>query len=290
MKQRWVFAALSVLAFAAPAAAEPCSLAQAVEAACCRRTRCSPSCARPASIRSAGRCGAARTMCCARSTTTIARCASWSSARTGEILSHHAGGDRLARMPPRGAAVGPYERIGSLRARSACRRATSRPTDIGTARVRRSSTTMTTICRPASRRRVRLAERAGRMRRVRRSAPPPRTGYGDPPPVITATPPAAGCRARHRSAAAAPDLCRLRPARGRDRSAARAAAPTPDPLRGRRRAAPDRDGLLPPPPERFPQRVAPAPDKPKPAKREATAAAPKPAPVPKPKPATPATR
>ncbi len=54
-------------------------------------------------------------------------------------------------------------------------------------------------------------------------------------------------------------------------------------------ADPDRSGLLPPPPERFPQRVAPhaAPNtaaKPKPAK-SAAAAAPKPAPLPKPKPA-----
>ena len=51
-------------------------------------------------------------------------------------------------------------------------------------------------------------------------------------------------------------------------------------------ADPDRSGLLPPPPERFPQRVAPqAQPKPKPAKSAAAAAAPKPAPLPKPKPA-----
>ena len=50
-------------------------------------------------------------------------------------------------------------------------------------------------------------------------------------------------------------------------------------------ADPDRSGLLPPPPERFPQRAAPAtPPKPKPVTR-AAAAPPKAAPLPKPKPA-----
>jgi hypothetical protein len=49
-------------------------------------------------------------------------------------------------------------------------------------------------------------------------------------------------------------------------------------------ADPDRSGMLPPPPERFPQRAAPAqPPKPKPVAR-AAAAAPKAAPLPKPKP------
>ena len=47
-------------------------------------------------------------------------------------------------------------------------------------------------------------------------------------------------------------------------------------------ADPDRSGTLPPPPERFPQRAAPA--APKPMKRTA-AAPPKQAPLPKPKPA-----
>ena len=49
-------------------------------------------------------------------------------------------------------------------------------------------------------------------------------------------------------------------------------------------ADPDRGGMLPPPPERFPQRAAPAAP-PKPIKR-AAAAPPKQAPLPKPKPAT----
>jgi hypothetical protein len=49
-------------------------------------------------------------------------------------------------------------------------------------------------------------------------------------------------------------------------------------------ADPDRSGMLPPPPERFPQRAAPAaPPKPKPVTR-AAAAPPKAAPLPKPKP------
>jgi hypothetical protein len=49
------------------------------------------------------------------------------------------------------------------------------------------------------------------------------------------------------------------------------------------RADPDRSGMLPPPPERFPQRAAP-PAQPKPVKR-AAAVPPKQAPLPKPKPA-----
>ena len=49
-------------------------------------------------------------------------------------------------------------------------------------------------------------------------------------------------------------------------------------------ADPDRTGMLPPPPERFPQRAAPAAP-PKPVKR-AAAVPPKQAPLPKPKPAT----
>jgi hypothetical protein len=47
---------------------------------------------------------------------------------------------------------------------------------------------------------------------------------------------------------------------------------------------PGRDGLLPPPPERFPQRVPPAAEKPQPQKR-AVASIPKQAPLPRPRPA-----
>jgi hypothetical protein len=49
-------------------------------------------------------------------------------------------------------------------------------------------------------------------------------------------------------------------------------------------ADPDRSGMLPPPPERFPQRAAPAPEKPKPVIKRAAAAPPKQTPLPKPKP------
>ena len=49
-------------------------------------------------------------------------------------------------------------------------------------------------------------------------------------------------------------------------------------------ADPDRRGLLPPPPERFPQRAAPAPEKPKPVIKRAAAAPPRQTPLPKPKP------
>jgi len=62
---------------------------------------------------------------------------------------------------------------------------------------------------------------------------------------------------------------------------------SPPSVSGSRRvitADPDRSGMLPPPPERFPQRAAPtAPPKPKPVTR-AAAVAPKAAPLPKPKP------
>jgi hypothetical protein len=86
--------------------------------------------------------------------------------------------------------------------------------------------------------------------------PPPAVVRGGPPPVIAATP--------------ADDLAAMEPGAGR---------------------AVGRPGALPPPPERFPQRVAPVtsakpkPDKPK-AEKKAAAAAPKPAPLPKPKSAT----
>jgi hypothetical protein len=113
------------------------------------------------------------------------------------------------------------------------------------------------------------------------ASPPPRTGYAEPPPVIRATPSGRGS-----------DI-----SRGTDLpppSGSRAATAYPPPSDPRATAAPEpgRDGLLPPPPERFPQRVAPAAEKakdaPKPVKRAAAAASPKPTPVPKPKPATPA--
>ena len=102
--------------------------------------------------------------------------------------------------------------------------------------------------------------------------PPPGFGYGAP------RPPGSMPGALPRSSNAAPP-----PPRGgttmRDGDDAPMSG-TPNVIT----ADPDRGGVLPPPPERFPQRVAPAaPPKPKPAIREA-AAPPKAAPIPKPKP------
>ncbi len=99
-------------------------------------------------------------------------------------------------------------------------------------------------------------------------APAPRTGYADPPPVIRATPPrrlqalraAAICR-RRRVPALRP-IRQLRLHRAPRRPIRRAAPdlpPSGDPRLAN--APPGRDGMLPPPPERFPQRAAPAAEK-----------------------------
>jgi hypothetical protein len=96
-----------------------------------------------------------------------------------------------------------------------------------------------------------------------RSLPPPGRGL-EPPPVIY------GDRA--------PDEPM------RQQQSPRSMAPTGPRANIEPGNAPDRDGLLPPPPERFPQRVPPAAAKPAPPKR-AAAAPPKPAPLPKPRPA-----
>jgi len=132
--------------------------------------------------------------------------------------------------------------------------------------------------------------------------PAPRTGYADPPPVIRATPPAGAGVARgndlpppsggtgasaYPSAPPAPRAATAYPPRSTD------LPPSRDPRLANVPPQGGRDGMLPPPPERFPQRAAPAAEKkepPKPVKRAAATAAPKPAaaPVPKPKPATPA--
>jgi hypothetical protein len=135
-------------------------------------------------------------------------------------------------------------------------------------------------------------------------APAPRTGYADPPPVIRATPPAGSNIARGSDlpppsgagASAYPVAPPPAPPRAATAYPPRSTdlPPSGDPrLANAPPPAAGRDGMLPPPPERFPQRAAPAAEKkdaPKPVKRAAATAAPKPAaaPMPKPKPATPA--
>lgn len=101
----------------------------------------------------------------------------------------------------------------------------------------------------------------------RRGAEPPRVIYSDRPPVIAATP---------------PDGIERRPL-----SSPRSIAPAGPQasVDTDAEAALGRNGLLPPPPERFPQRAPPPAAKPTPPKR-AAAAPPKQAPLPKPRPAT----
>ena len=290
MKQRWVFAALSVLAFSAPAAAGPVQLAQAVEArvlppheilTIVRSTRLDPI-GRPV------RQGPNYVLHAIDEDDREMRVIV--SARTGEIL-RMAPAASPARIPPRGGvAVGPYERMDRYERAAPAPgyitpdgyRYSSRPPVIddddddllpGQQAPRPPGNVPGAAPRPGS-------------------APLPRTGYGDPPPVIRATPPAAGGGLGRGTDLPPPSSGSLPPPSGsRVVTAPPRGAAAPPPHSASRDVytpAPDHDGMLPPPPERFPQRVAPAPDKPKPAKREATAAAPKPAPVPKPKPATPA--
>jgi hypothetical protein len=122
-------------------------------------------------------------------------------------------------------------------------------------------------------------------------APAPRTGYADPPPVIRATPPAGSSVSRGAdlpppSGVAAPPPYAPRAATAYPPPRSTDLPPSRDPqLANVPPPVPGRDGLLPPPPERFPQRAAPAQKKePKPVKRAAATAAPKLAPMPKPKP------
>ena len=193
-----------------------CSSRRPWKPARCRRTKFSPSCARPASIRSAGR-SARSELCAARDRRRRSRGARHRQRAARRDSPHRRRCRPPSRMPPRGGAA--WGLTSAWIAMSALRLlpATSRPTAIATARVRRSSTTMTTICRRASRRRVRLANvprplagpsgrRAAAAHRLRRSAAG-HQGY--------AAGSGLGRRARHRSAAAVfRRLCRLRPARG----------------------------------------------------------------------------
>ena len=107
MKQRMIYAALAVLALSAPAAAP-----RLAARAACRRTKFSPSCARPASIRSASRCGAGRIMCCVRSTNSDREVSVVVSARSGDVLSVTPVRTASRMPPPRGGlSWGPYERM-----------------------------------------------------------------------------------------------------------------------------------------------------------------------------------
>ena len=200
-----------------------------------------------ASTRSASRCGAGRTTCCARSTTTIARSASWSTHAPAISLSVTPVQTASRMPPPRGGVTWDPT--------SGCRRAMFR-------------------------------------RRCRSSAPP--AGYRAGAPVDDDDDDAVGSaiptrRARRvrcpGAAAVAFEQCRAAAAAWRCDAAERRRAMF---RRCRSRmsspADPDRSGMLPPPPERFPQRAAPRRAKPKPVKR-AAAAPPKQAPLPKPKPA-----
>lgn len=104
-------------------------------------------------------------------------------------------------------------------------------------------------------------------------APPPR-GYSSQPPSA-----APGNLPRSSNAAPPPRGGYARPQN--DDEDASVSPSEPNVIR----ADPDRGGALPPPPERFPQRVGPQAEKPKPPVKRAAVAAPKPAPLPKPKPA-----
>jgi hypothetical protein len=126
---------------------------------------------------------------------------------------------------------------------------------------------------------------------VYRQAPPPgyeddeMTDYGRPPAPVPGVPLRSGSAppppgyAEPRTGNAAP------PADAEDAPPSESNTITSNTITSNELAPPSGspDGLLPPPPERFPQRVAPAAPKAKPIKRAASAA-PKPPPLPKPRP------
>ena len=179
-------------------------------AAACRRTKFSRSCARPASIRSASRCGAGRTTCCARSTNNDREVSVVVNARSGDVLSVTPVQTASRMPPPRGGVtMGPYERMP--------------PGYVPPAAIapERRLMTMTTS-------RTSSTIRTRRARRVR-------------------------CPARRRCVRAMPRRCLRAVVRC---SAATSASPLSEP--NVITADPDRSGMLPPPPERFPQRAAPA--------------------------------
>ena len=288
VKQRWIVAALSVLAFSAPAAAEPLRLAQAVEAGVLppheiitivRSTRLDPI-GRPV-LRGPNYVVLALDEGDREMRVIV-------NARRGEII-RIVPVQTASRMPPPGGgyAVGPHERMERYERGPAPRyvtpegyRYSARPPVVD------DDDDDLPYEQQAPRPPGNVPGAAPRP-----GTAPPRTGYADPPPVIRSTPPgpgiARGTELPPPSGAVVPPpptgsrVVTTNPPRG--------AAPSPSASRDGYTPEPDREGgMLPPPPERFPQRVAPASEKPKPVKRDASAAAPKAAPLPKPKPATPA--
>jgi hypothetical protein len=119
---------------------------------------------------------------------------------------------------------------------------------------------------------------------------PPPAPYGVRPPALVpgGSPPAAGAAPSPRlgSAMPPPRVGSAMPNDYDEPMPPRSGPGGPPPRSGPAviPADPERHGMLPPPPERFPQRAAPAPEKPKPALKRAAAAPPKHTPLPKPKP------
>jgi hypothetical protein len=120
-------------------------------------------------------------------------------------------------------------------------------------------------------------------------APPPGPYGLRPPAPVPGVPPASGSAApppRVGSAVPPPRVGSVMPQDDDEPLPPRSGMGGPPPRSGPAviPADPDRGGMLPPPPERFPQRAAPAPEKPKPVIKRAAAAPPKQTPLPKPKP------
>lgn len=296
VKQRWIVAAVSVLAFSAPAAAEPLRFAQAVEAGLLppheiitivRSTRLDPI-GRPV-LRGPNYVVLALDEGDREMRVIV-------NARRGEII-RIVPVQTASRMPPPGGGypMGPYERMERYE------RAAPAPRYVAPDGPRTSARPPVIDDDDDD---LPYEQQAPRppgnvLGSVPGAAPrpgtaPPRTGYADPPPVIRSTPPASGPGVARGTDLPPPTSGALPPPSGARTGATappRSAGPAQQSAsRGVYTPEPDRDGgMLPPPPERFPQRAAPAAErskseKPKPVKREATAGAAKAAPLPKSKP------
>ena len=297
VKQRWIVAALSVLAFSVPAAAEPQRLAQAMEAGLLppheiitivRSTRLDPI-GRPV-LRGPNYVVLALDEDDREMRVIV-------NARRGEII-RIVPVQAASRMPPPGAgyATGPYERMERYERMAPAPRYVA--PDGGHTSARPPVIDDDDDDLPYEQQAPRPPGTMPGAAARRGTAPPPRTGYADPPPVIRSAPPASGPGVARGTDLPPPSSGALPPPSGaRAGSAAPPRSASPSQQSASRDVyapEPDRDGgMLPPPPERFPQRVAPAAErpktgkpkteKPKPVKREATAGAPKAAPLPKPK-------